>query len=41
MGRFLGESLGPTAAMVKPGAVDKILSALAEEGYLGEVSLDG
>jgi hypothetical protein len=38
--RFLGESLGPTTIMVKPGAVDKVLSALAELGYLGEIRGD-
>ncbi len=36
-GRFLGESLGPTTVAVKPGAVDKVLGALAELGYLGEI----
>jgi hypothetical protein len=34
--RFLGESLGPTTVAVKTGAVDKVLGALAELGYLGE-----
>jgi Helicase conserved C-terminal domain len=38
--RFLGESLGPTTVAVKPGAVDKVLGALAELGYLGEVRGD-
>jgi hypothetical protein len=36
-GRFLGEPLGPTAVIVKPGALDKVLAILAELGYLGEV----
>lgn len=35
--RFLGESLGPTTLAIKPGAVDKVMSALAELGYLGEI----
>lgn len=38
--RFLGESLGPTTVAVKPGAVDKVLGALAELGYFGEVRGD-
>lgn len=37
--RFLGDVLGPTVVVVKPGAVDKVLDALAEMGYLGEVTL--
>lgn len=37
-GRFLSEPLGPTAAVVKPGAESKILEALAEMGLLAEVS---
>ncbi len=35
--RFLGEPLGPATVSIKPGAVDKVLGALAELGYLGEV----
>ena len=35
--RFLGEPLGPTAIAVKPGAMEKVLGALAELGYLGEL----
>jgi hypothetical protein len=34
--RFLGEILGPTAAVVKDGAQSKILAALAELGLLAE-----
>jgi hypothetical protein len=33
-GRFLGEVLGPTTVVVKPGARAKILAALAELGLL-------
>jgi hypothetical protein len=33
--RFLGEPLGPAAVIVKPGAQEKVLSFLAEMGYLG------
>jgi hypothetical protein len=35
--RLLGEPLGPTAVIVKPRNIKKILSALADLGYLGEV----
>ncbi len=34
--RFLGEMLGPTAAIIKPGARSKVLAALAELGLLAE-----
>lgn len=34
--RFLGELLGSTAVIVKEGAGEKVLAALAELGYLGE-----
>jgi len=37
--RFLGDPLGPTAVVVKPGAWKKVLKILAEMGYLGEVNL--
>jgi hypothetical protein len=37
-GRFLSEPLGPTAAVVKPGAESKILEALSEMGLLTETS---
>ncbi len=35
-GRFLGETLGPVAVVVKPGAQSKVLAALAELGLLAE-----
>jgi hypothetical protein len=35
--RFLGDPLGPTAVIVKPGAAEKVLEALAEMGFLGEI----
>jgi hypothetical protein len=35
--RFLGEPLGPAAIAIKPGAAEKVLAALAEVGYLGEL----
>jgi len=38
--RFLGEPLGPAAVIVHPGAWEKIASALAEMGYLSEVSIE-
>ncbi len=37
--RFLGDPLGPTAVIVKPAAVEKVMSILAEMGYLGEAEL--
>jgi hypothetical protein len=38
--RFLGDPLGPTAVVVKPGAWEKVQAFLAEIGYLAEVSLE-
>jgi hypothetical protein len=38
--RFLGEPLGPTTVVIKPGAAQKVLGALAELGYLGEIRED-
>ncbi|OGN98877.1 MAG: hypothetical protein A2Z71_07635 [Chloroflexi bacterium RBG_13_50_21] len=35
--RFLGEPLGPTSIAIKPEAAQKVLAALAELGYLGEI----
>jgi hypothetical protein len=35
--RFLGDPLGPTTVIVKPGAREKVLAALLEMGYLGEM----
>jgi hypothetical protein len=35
--RFLGDPLGPTTVIVKPGAREKVLAALTEMGYLGEI----
>ena len=35
--RFLGDPLGPTTVIVKSGAREKVLAALAEMGYLGEI----
>ena len=34
--RFLGDPLGPTTVVIKPGAAPKVLEILAEMGYLGE-----
>jgi hypothetical protein len=39
LARYLGEPLGPTAAIVRAGAADKLLDGLAEMGYLGEAFL--
>jgi hypothetical protein len=38
--RFLGEPLSPTSIAIKPGATIKVLVALAELGYLGEIRED-
>ncbi len=38
--RFLGEPMGPTTIAIKPGAAQKVLGALAELGYLGEIRGD-
>ena len=35
--RYLGDLLGPTTVIVKPGAGDKVMEALTEMGHLGEV----
>ncbi len=35
--RYLGEPIGPGVVEVKAGAIDKVLAALAEMGYLGEI----
>jgi len=35
--RFLGEALGPTAVIVKPGALSKVEAALSELGLLLEI----
>ena len=39
--RFLGEPLSPTAVIVKPGAWEKVMSALTELGYLAERKENG
>jgi hypothetical protein len=39
-GRFLGEVLGPTTVVVKPGAQAKILAALGELGLLTDVAIN-
>jgi len=38
--RFLGDPLGPTAVIVKPGAWEKVLRVLAEMGYIGEARIE-
>jgi hypothetical protein len=35
--RYLGEPLGPTTVIVKPGTGEKILEILTEMGHLGEI----
>lgn len=39
LARYLGETLSPTAVVVKQGALEKILDGLVEMGYLGEVGV--
>ncbi|MBE0683932.1 MAG: helicase-associated domain-containing protein [Anaerolineales bacterium] len=39
-GKFLGELLSPTAVVVKSGAIEKVMAALAELGLLAEVISD-
>ena len=38
--RFLGDPLGPTVVIVRPGAAEKVLAVLAEMGYLGEIRIE-
>jgi hypothetical protein len=38
--RFLGDPLGPTVISIKPGALEKVLSILAEMGYLGAADIE-
>ena len=40
-GKFLGEMLSPTAVVVKGGAIQKVMDALAELGLLAEMKTDG
>ncbi len=37
-GRFIGDPLGPTSAIVRPGAAEKVAQALARLGYLSDLS---
>ncbi len=37
-GRFIGDPLGPTSAILHPGAEEKVAQALARLGYLSDVS---
>ncbi len=39
--RFLGDPLSTTAIIVKNGAQEKVIEALAEIGYLSEANIDG
>lgn len=36
-GRFLGDILGPTSALIYPGTADKVADALARLGYLSDI----
>jgi hypothetical protein len=38
--RFVGDPLGPTTAVIYPGAVKQVRSALARLGYLSDVEFD-
>ena len=40
-GRFVEDPLGPTAAIIHPGAARKVSTALARLGYLSEVEFIG
>ena len=37
--RFFGDPLGPTAILVKPGAVELVVNLLLEMGYLSDVTI--
>lgn len=39
--RYLAEVLTPTLAVVRPGQVERLRRALAEQGYLTEVTIEG
>jgi hypothetical protein len=41
LSRYFGELLGPTAVIIRPGGVEKLLDGLAEMGYLTEVDIGG
>jgi len=38
--RFLGDPLGPAAIIVKSGAEEKVLAALLELGFIGEITIE-
>jgi hypothetical protein len=38
--RFLGDPLGTTSVIIKPGGAEKIRFALVEMGFLGEIAID-
>ncbi len=38
--RFLGDPLGPTAIIVKPGAIETVMKILLELGYFANISMD-
>jgi hypothetical protein len=37
--RYLGDPLGPTTIIIRPGAREKVIAALAEMGYIGEIDV--
>ena len=39
-GRFIGDPLGPTSAIIHPGAIENVSAALARLGYLSDVEID-
>lgn len=39
--RFLGDPLGPTVIIVKPGSYEKVVAILVELGYLTETTFEG
>lgn len=38
--RFLGNPLGPTAIVIKPGSITKLRSTLAEMGFLAQINIE-
>lgn len=41
LARYFGELLGPTAVIIRPGGVEKLVDGLTEMGYLTEVEIGG
>ncbi len=39
LSRYFGELLGPTAVIIRPGGVEKLVDGLVEMGYFTEIEL--